>query len=130
MALWVQQRHQDLHEHALDHLHALHRFDGIDDAATRFCWHPEQADRAVTHGLVYRIDGLDHTIAVHFGAPPVEVIRVAHRPWTLLLHHHGRTAHHAFNAPATPEAFSRIVTALDRAVQDQRVADPSRTPAP
>ncbi|MFF4324112.1 hypothetical protein [Streptomyces sp. NPDC001568] len=125
MALWVQQRHQDLHEHALDHLHALHRFAGLDDAAARFCWHPEQADRAVTHGLVYRIDGLDHTIAVHPGSPPAEAIRAAHRPWTLMLHQRGRTAHHAFNAPTTHEAFARIVTDLDRTLQDHRAGSPS-----
>ncbi|MDX2395067.1 MULTISPECIES: hypothetical protein [unclassified Streptomyces] len=125
MALWVQQRHQDLHEHALDHLHALHRFAGLDDAAARFCWHPDQAHRAAAQGLVYPIDGLDHTIVLHPGAPPAEAIRAADRPWTLMLHHHGLTAHHAFDASTTPEAFARIVTTLDRTFHDQQADCPA-----
>lgn len=88
MTVWVTQIQQDLHEPQRAHVHALHRFCDLSAAAARFCWSARQAQRAAAKGLVYCLDGLDHTIVCR-PQPLIAAIHCAHRPWILHLHHQG-----------------------------------------
>ncbi|MFK8905640.1 hypothetical protein [Streptomyces sp. YS-3] len=115
MTVWVTQTHQDLHEPQRVHLYALHRFPDLSAAATRFSWTARQVQRAAAEGLVYCVDGLDHTITCR-PQPPAEAIRRARRPWTLHLHHtKSQEVVQTFPGAVTTRRLASFVTGSEKA---------------
>ncbi|MFK8906852.1 hypothetical protein [Streptomyces sp. YS-3] len=122
MTVWVTQTHQDLHDPQRAHLHALHRFPDLSAAAARFSWTEGQAQRAPSTGLVYCVDGLDHTIICR-PRPPAETIRRASRPWSLHLHHaDGHEVVKTFPGAVTSRRLASFVTRSEKAFSLSRAS--------
>ncbi|MFK8907246.1 hypothetical protein [Streptomyces sp. YS-3] len=116
MTVWVTQIHQDLHEPQRVHVHALHRFCDLSAAAARFCWSARQAQRAAAKGLVYCLDGLDHTIVCR-PQPLIAAIRCAYRPWVLRLHQQGGgEVFETIPGAVTGRQLASFVTRLEKAL--------------